>query len=151
MSDDFDMNDLTEFVEELVELAGWDLKTSIAKVDNNIVINLTGEDRSFLLGRNGEVLNALEHLANKIYLRTLPREVRISFDCHGFRSMRTQELQLMAKHAAEFVRRTKKTFTFEPMSAPERRIVHLALVEQNELRTESQGEGEDRKVSILLN
>lgn len=151
MSNDFDMNDLTEFVEEVVELAGWDLKTSVAKVDNNIVINLTGEDRSFLLGRNGEVLNALEYLANKIYLRTLPKEMRINFDCNGFRSMRTQELQLMAQHAAEFVRRTKKPFIFEPMSAQERRIVHLALMEQNDLRTESQGEGEDRKVSILLN
>src|SRR6185369_10242749 len=111
-------------------------------------VELTGEDVPLLLGRNGELLNAMEYLANKVYGRQMPNESKICFDSEGFRQARERELQLMATHAAERVRLNKRPFSFEPMSPSERRIVHLALAEQAGVRTESHGEGEDRKVTV---
>jgi spoIIIJ-associated protein len=67
---------------------------------------------------------------------------------NGFRATREAELQAMANHAANRVRQTGMPFTFEPMSANERRIIHLTLAESEDLYTESIGEGADRKLKI---
>jgi spoIIIJ-associated protein len=140
-------NNIDQFVDELLELSGLELSADIKTEQENITIDLTGDDVSLLLGHNGELLNAFEYLTNKIYAKRLP-DARIVFDSAGFRSRRERELQLMAKHAAERVRVSKRHFTFEPMSPGERRIVHVALTEETGVRTESQGEGEDRKVTV---
>src|SRR5439155_4355172 len=141
-------SNLDEFVNTLIELSGLDLTVEISTAQNLLEVELTGEDVPLLLGRNGELLNALEYLSNKVYGRQLPEETKIVFDSDGFRSARERELQLMAMHAAERVRVSKRPFAFEPMSPSERRIVHLALAQQTGVRTESHGEGEDRKVTV---
>lgn len=150
MSEEKVAKNLTEFVNRLLVLSQLNLSVSVTTEPNSINVELAGEDVSYLLGHNGEMLNALEYLANKNYGRFLSEHTRIVFDSSDFRNMRERELKLMAKHAAERVRLTKKPFTFEPMSPNERRIVHLALSEFSDLRTESQGEGDDRKVIIHL-
>lgn len=150
MSEEKVAKSLTEFVNRVIVLSQLNLSLSVTSTENSINAELSGEDVSYLLGHNGELLNALEYLANKNYGRFLSEDTRIVFDSSDFRSMRAKELTLMAKHAAERVRLTKKPFTFEPMSPNERRIVHLALSEFNDVRTESHGEGDDRKVMICL-
>lgn len=149
MSDEMIATNLDEFVSTVLDLTGLDLTAEVDFQPGAVMVNFAGEDVPLLLGRNGELLNALEYIANKVYGKQLPEETKIIFDSEGFRSMRERELQLMAKHAAERVRTSKRPFAFEPMSPSERRIVHMALAEQAGVRTESQGEGEDRKVTVF--
>jgi spoIIIJ-associated protein len=99
-------------------------------------------------GIAGEVLEALQHLINQVYGRSLESGARLVCDVNGFRATREAELQAMANHAANRVRQTGMPFTFEPMSANERRIIHLTLAESADLSTESVGEGADRKLKI---
>jgi spoIIIJ-associated protein len=73
---------------------------------------------------------------------------RVRFDAGGYRGMRIEELRLSAHVAAERVRETKAPFRFNPMSARERRIVHLALQEEAGVRTASEGDGEERQVVV---
>ena len=110
------------------------------------MVSFTGEDASVLLARNGEVLRALEYLANRFLEKHQGGKVTI--DCEGFRAIRAEELRLMALTAAEKVKRLGRPYHLSPMSPEERRIVHLAVAEDPELRTESEGYGENRKVVI---
>jgi len=73
---------------------------------------------------------------------------KISFDCMGHRKARLEELRLSARVAADKVRQSGSPYTFAPMSSRERRILHLALREENDLRTESDGEGARRSVVL---
>jgi spoIIIJ-associated protein len=109
-------------------------------------VSFTGEDASVLLARNGEVLRALEYLANRFQERHQGGKVTI--DCEGFRAIRAEELRLMALTAAAKVKQLGRPYHLSPMSPEERRIVHLAVAEDPELRTESEGYGENRKVVI---
>ena len=94
-----------------------------------------------LLDRGGELLRALELLALEMLRLPSGEHEKISFDCQNQRSLRIQELRTAATVAAEKVRRTGTPYEFSPMSSRERRIVHLALRDEADLRTESEGEG----------
>ena len=103
-------------------------------------------DRRLLL--RGELLEALQHLLNQVFGRNLEAGSRLVCDVNGFRATREAELQAMANLAANRVRQTGTAFTFEPMSANERRIIHLTLADSPDLFTESIGEGAERKLRI---
>ena len=106
-----------------------------------ILVELSGSDSPLVLENGGELLRAFEHIALEM-LRLAPDEhEKISFDCQNHRSMRIQELRAAANVAAEKVRRTGAPYHFNPMSSRERRIVHLALRDEGDLHTESEGEG----------
>src|SRR6185295_7252213 len=98
--------------------------------------------------QTGELLEALQHLINQVYGRSLAAGERLVCDVYGFRATREAELQTMANFAANRVRQTGVAFMFEPMSANERRIIHLTLADSPDLSTESIGEGHDRKLKI---
>ena len=76
-------------------------------------------------------------------------DAKLVFDSGNYRALREQELRLMAEKAAERVRSSHSAFTFDPMSPSERRIIHLALVNDRTVRTESVGDGADRKVKVV--
>ncbi len=93
-----------------------------------------------MLENGAELLRAFEHVSLEM-LRLAPDEhEKVSFDCQNFRSARLQELRLAADVAAERVRETGMPYAFAPMSSRERRILHLALRDFDDLRTESDGE-----------
>jgi spoIIIJ-associated protein len=113
-----------------------------------IYVEMAGPDADLLLERHAELLRSLEHIAAKA-LRLEPEEHdRISFDAKGYKAMRTQELRLAAETAAEQVRRTSQPYRFAPMNSRERRMLHLALSEHADLRSESSGEGLRRFVVV---
>jgi spoIIIJ-associated protein len=123
--------------------AAEDLETA------EIVVHFDGPDRTLLLERNGDLLKALEHIAVR-WLRLEPQlHNRVRFDCGNFRASRIAELKLSAEVAAERVRQTREPFRFQPMTARDRRIIHLALKDQSGVRTTSEGEGEMRQVVIF--
>ena len=113
-----------------------------------IVVDFTGPDAPLLLERNGELLRALEHIALKVLRLESEEHDKVSFDSMNFKVMRAQELKLAAEVAAEKVRKTGQPYQFQPMSARERRMLHLAMRDHLDLRTESSGEAERRFVVV---
>jgi len=113
-----------------------------------ILVELSGSDSGLVLENGGELLRALEQVSLEM-LRLAPDEhEKISFDCQNFRAARLQELRLAADVAAQRVRETGIPYAFAPMSSRERRIVHLAMRDLEDLRTESAGEAAERHVVV---
>jgi spoIIIJ-associated protein len=101
-----------------------------------------------LVARGGELLQALEMITVESVGDMLDEHDRISFDSMGFRQARTDELVMSANVAAEKVRKTGTPYAFTPMNSRERRVVHLALRDVADLRTESEGEGPARHLVV---
>jgi len=106
-----------------------------------IMVELSGPDSPLVLERGGELLRSLELLALEMLHLPGNEHEKIRFDCMNQRAMRLEELRVAADVAAERVLKTGVPYEFAPMSSRERRIVHLALRDHGDLRTESQGEG----------
>ena len=148
---------LRKFLEEIVRAGKMQLTVSVrvlglvegeASREEEIVADLDGRDKEFLLERGAEALKALEHLAYRA-LRLEPAfHEKIHLDCGGYRALRFEELRMTARVAAERVQTSKQSFRLNPMSSRERRIVHMALKEMPGVRTESVGMGEERQVVI---
>lgn len=147
MSED-DVNAVVEFTNRMLAASGLDLKASAEQTDDGLKVQVRGSDVALLLGHNAELLDALEYLGNRTLARRAGEEMRIVFDSGSYRAQREKELRLMAEKAAEKVRTSRAPFSFTPMSANERRIIHLALADDVSVATESQGSGENRKVTV---
>ena len=106
----------------------------------DILVELAGADSGLLLERGAEMLRSLEHLAYEALRLEAREHERVVFDCMNHRAMRLEELRLAASVAAEKVRKTGTPYRFAPMSSRERRIVHLALRDEQDLHTESTDE-----------
>jgi spoIIIJ-associated protein len=116
----------------------------------DIQVTLSGPDSPLVLERGAELLRSLEHITLKMLRLESEEHEKVSFDCMGYKAMRLEELKLAAKVAAEKVLKTGVSYQFSPMSARERRIVHLALRDHPELKTASEGEGGHRYVVVSL-
>lgn len=143
-----DVSSIVEFINQVLEKSGLDLRAAGDETPDGPRVQVRGEDIALLLGHNAELLDALEYLGNRYLTRVSGEETHVIFDSNNYRARREKELRLMAQHAAEKVRLSRKPFSFDPMSPNERRIIHLALNEDKSVRTESQGGGHDRKVTI---
>lgn len=137
-----------EFLDGVFDMTGLQLQVTVKQGITGEVLDIEGRDAELLQAQTGELLEALQHLINQVFGRSLTGSARLVCDVHGFRATREAELQAMANHAANRVRQTGMAFTFEPMSANERRIIHLTLADSPDLFTESIGEGPDRKLRI---
>jgi len=115
----------------------------------SILVDLSGSDSRLLLAHNGELLRAVELLAIESLDLKHDEHEKLIFDCMNHRSMRLEELRLAANVAAERVRETGRPYRFGAMSSRERRIVHLALRDFQDLRTESEGMGAERRVVVF--
>jgi spoIIIJ-associated protein len=140
----------TEFLEDLFTNLGLQLRVTLKQGLAGQVLDIDGADAELLEGQTGELLEALQHLINQIFGRNLSAGARLICDVHGFRATREAELVAMANHAAGQVRTTGLAFIFEPMSANERRIIHLTLAEIEDVYTESIGEGAERRLKVSL-
>ena len=143
-----DVDLVVDFTNEVLLSSGLDLKAGIDQSDDGVKVQVRGEDVALLLGHNAELLDALEYLGNRVLARSSGEDAKLIFDSAGYRSRREKELRLMAEKAAEKVRLSRITFSFDPMTPNERRIIHLTLANDTSVTTESQGNGENRKVTI---
>lgn len=148
------MNEICQQAESfLIEILAdlqFDLNVSSRWTDEGCLLNLSGEDVHYLLSENGEMLDALETILFQIYGRELDREHRFICDADGFRQTRKSELQAMARFAAQQVRKNDRPFTFGVLNSTERRIIHLTLQQEDDLATESVGQGRDRRLQVKL-
>jgi spoIIIJ-associated protein len=113
------------------------------------VLNIRGADLGTLIGRRGETLNALQYIVRLIVSRELQRRANLVVDVEDYKSRREEALRSLAQRMAEQAKRLGKTVTLEPMPPNERRIIHIALREDQTVTTESVGTGDERKVTII--
>lgn len=114
-----------------------------------IALDITGEDLGILIGRRGNTLSSLQYLVYLMVSQQMKARVPVTIDVEGYRERRQEALRNLALRMADRVRTTGQSITLEPMPASERRIIHLALQDYSGVMTQSIGEGEGRKVSIL--
>jgi len=138
------------FLTELLAGLRFDLSVSSEWTDEGCVMNLSGRDVPFLLSENGEMLDAFEVLLFQAYGREFDRAHRFICDADGFRQSRKAELQAMARFAAQNVRKNGRPFTFGKLNSTERRVIHLTLQAEEDLTTESVGDGRDRRLQVSL-
>jgi spoIIIJ-associated protein len=114
-----------------------------------IVFDIKGDDLGILIGRRGQTLSCLQYIVRLIVGHQTEAWVPIIVDVERYKQRRYETLQALAWRIAEQVKAGREPFTLEPMSAYERRIIHLALAEHPDVTTQSIGEGEARQVVIL--
>ncbi|GER88128.1 hypothetical protein KDW_22900 [Dictyobacter vulcani] len=119
---------------------------------NPLTLNIRGinENLGLLIGRRGETLAALQLLVNLIVSHRTKHRMRIIVDAENYRERREENLRSLAMRVAQQVRNYRRSIALEAMPPHERRIVHIALSESNDISTESIGEGEERRVVISL-
>ncbi|MBP9664346.1 MAG: hypothetical protein KBD94_06955 [Pyrinomonadaceae bacterium] len=139
-----------DFLGGLVSDLGFDLSVAADWTEEGCLLNLSGADAHFALAENGELLDAFEVVLFQVYGRELDREHRFVVDAEGFRQTRKAELHAMARFAADQVRKSGRPFTFGVLNSTERRIIHLTLQKEDDLLTESVGDGRDRRLQVRL-
>ena len=145
------------FLEPLLKAAQLDLNYSLESGENlqnrdlfspDFIVNFQGSDTGELLAQRGELLLALEQLTLEA-LRVPHRErYRLIFDCHDYRVLRIEELRLSAVAAAEKVKQAGVPFRFQPMTSRERRILHLALRDDPDVKSVSEGVAPRRQTVV---
>jgi len=136
-------------LEELLRLMDLSGTVEIGMGSETAKLNVKGDDLGVLIGRRGEKLASLQHLVNLIVARKEGQHNRIAVDVGNYRGRREEQLRDVAKRAAERVEKTGKIIQLEAMPAVERRIVHVALVENPRVRTQSVGVDPNRRIVIL--
>jgi spoIIIJ-associated protein len=115
-----------------------------------LTLDIEGDDLGVLIGRRGQTMASLQYVVRLIVAEKLKMWVPINVDVAGYKKRRYESLQNLALRLAEQVKRNRRLIMLEPMPADERRIIHLALADHPDITTQSMGEGEMRKVAILL-
>jgi spoIIIJ-associated protein len=115
----------------------------------NIHVDIRGKDLSVLIGRRSETLGAFQYIASLIVGKETQQFVQLVVDVEGYRDRREKQLVQMAKRMADQVAKTGRRQTLEPMPSSERRIIHIALRDHPDVKTESTGEDPYRKVVIM--
>ncbi|MBZ5592635.1 MAG: single-stranded DNA-binding protein [Acidobacteriia bacterium] len=147
---------IDQFLRPLLQRAGFRLDYEIAEGESvnpdfenpEVVIRFAGNDVDLLLANKAELLLALEYITMEALRMPSEDHSRISFDAQDYRALRIEELRLSAVAAAEKVKGTGVPFKFNPMNSRERRVIHLALRNESEVRSESTGHGGFRQVVI---
>jgi spoIIIJ-associated protein len=136
-------------LEELLRLMEVPGTVEVATGGETARLNVRGSDLGVLIGRRGEKLASLQHIVNLIVAKKEGEYHRIAVDVENYRGRREEQLRDVADRAAKRVLQTGKIIQLEPMPAIERRIVHMALVENPKVRTQSVGVEPNRRIVIL--
>ncbi len=139
---------MVDFCREAIACMHLELVIDGKEEDGIIRINLGGEDRPYLLSNAASLLNNIEYLLNKVFHSGREDAHGIFLDSDQYRQHREAELILLAQMASQKVLSLRKPLSLQPMIPRERRIVHLALAGIEGIRTESNGEGDSRSITI---
>jgi spoIIIJ-associated protein len=136
-------------LEEMLRLMTVPATVEIVMGTETSKLNVRGEDLGVLIGRRGEKLASLQHLVNLIVAKREGQHLRIAVDVENYRGRREDQLRDVAERAAKRVAQSGKIIQLEAMPALERRIVHLALIENPNVRTQSVGVEPNRRIVVL--
>lgn len=133
---------------EIMRCSGFDVRV-LAVTGDPVRVEIQGPDAGRIIGRRGVTLQALQYLVARIVGQRVSRHIRVKVDVEGYRVRRENVLRGLAQRAADRVVRDGRAIELDPMSPEERRVVHITLAEDGDVRTESIGEGDDRRVRII--
>ena len=138
-----------DYLQEVIEKMGvQDVKFSAVQKGEATIIRLDGEKMGALIGRRGETMESLSYLASLVANRLEGDYIKLGLDVAGYRDKRESDLTALAQRIGAKVRKTGRSFAMEPMNPYERRIIHSAISKMEGVRSESKGEGRDRRVVI---
>ena len=138
-----------EYLQEVIAKMGVENVTfSAVQKGEATIIRLDGEHLGALIGRRGETMESLSYLASLVANRLEGDYIKLSLDVAGYRDKRESDLTALAQRIGAKVRKTGRSFAMEPMNPYERRIIHSAISKMEGVRSESKGEGRDRRVVI---
>ena len=138
-----------DYLQEVIEKMGvQNVKFSAVQKGEATIIRLDGEKMGALIGRRGETMESLSYLASLVANRLEGDYIKLGLDVAGYRDKRESDLTALAQRIGAKVRRTGRSFAMEPMNPYERRIIHSAIGKMEGVRSESKGEGRDRRVVI---
>lgn len=126
------------------------IQASSTDAQDAVSFDVRGPDLGILIGRKGQTLASLQYMTNLIVNKKSRSQTAVTVDVEGYKARRYESLRNLAIRMGDRVRTSGQTVTLEPMSAAERRIIHMALQDYQDITTQSVGEGESRKVSIIL-
>lgn len=138
-----------EILEGILKRMSLEAPVSVEETDNRIILNINGDGGGLLIGKRGKNLDALQYIVSKAINRQSETRKMVIIDTETYRKRREESLVAMAKELGEKARRTQKPITVSHMNAHNRRIIHMALQNEEGLTTKSRGEGEFRKIVIL--
>ena len=138
-----------EYLQEVIAKMGVENVTfSAVQKGEATIIRLDGEHLGALIGRRGETMESLSYLASLVANRLEGDYIKLGLDVAGYRDKRENDLTVLAQRIGNKVRKTGRSFAMEPMNPYERRIIHSAIGKMEGVRSESKGEGRDRRVVI---
>ena len=120
------------------------------EVNNNMNIDLSGDEMGVLIGKRGQTLDSLQYLVSLVVNKDSDEYIRVKVDTEDYRRRRKETLENLAKNIAYKVKRTKRSVSLEPMNPYERRIIHSALQNDKYVTTHSEGEEPFRRVVVTL-
>ncbi|MBH0158287.1 protein jag [Fictibacillus sp. 5RED26] len=138
-----------DYLKDVTSKMGVPVTITQRQENDHLVLDLSGDKIAILIGKRGQTLNALQLLTNMVANSDpASKHVKIVLDAENYRTRRQESLERLAEHSAQKVFFTKKSFAFEPMPANERKVIHLALKENRDVETTSEGVEPFRKVVI---
>ena len=138
-----------DYLREVITLMGVENVTfSAVQKGEATIVRLDGEHLGALIGRRGETMESLSYLASLVANRLEGDYIKLGLDVAGYRDKRENDLTVLAQRIGNKVRKTGRSFAMEPMNPYERRIIHSAIGKMEGVRSESKGEGRDRRVVI---
>lgn len=143
-------DEISAFVEKVVAAMGLNLTAAPEEMTDGLRINLSGDDGTLLIRRQGEALAALQHIVAAVYRQDVDERRRLVVDCEGYRKSKDAELRQMAKFLAEKARDSGLAQEIGPLNPYERRIVHLAVAEVEKVSSESIGDAFEKTVIISV-
>jgi len=139
-----------EFLEKIFCLMKLEIQIEKTATLDSTIFNIRGNDLGILIGKHGQTLDALQYLTNLTANRDAESKVRIVLDVEDYRQRRTDTLARLATRMADNVKRRGEKVVLEPMSSNERKIIHMALQNDQRIVTYSEGEEPYRKIVIAL-
>jgi spoIIIJ-associated protein len=139
---------LQELLEEIVEGLGLDVEIDIEEAEGVLSGRLAGDDVGLFIGRRGQTIEAVQHLAQRIVFPEGPSPVRVVIDANGYRERRAASLRAEADEAADDAVRLGEPVELDPLPPLERRIVHEYLRDRGDVETHSEGDEPERYLVI---
>ncbi|HUH66543.1 MAG TPA: RNA-binding cell elongation regulator Jag/EloR [Syntrophales bacterium] len=138
-----------KILEGILTRMGLDCPVTVEENSEKIVLDIKGDGSGLLIGKRGQNLDAIQYIVNKAVSKHTTYRKMIVVDTESYRKKREESLIALAEKLAEKVKKSKKTLTVGHMNAHDRRVIHLALQNDESLTTKSRGEGEFRKIVIM--
>ena len=148
MATDEDLDRLEDLLDRVADALDLDCEIEVLEEDGELRGTLHGDDLGLFIGRHGQTIDAVQHLAQRVLAAAAGEPRRVVIDAAGYRARRQEMLQRQADEAADAAVRTGAPVSLDAMTAPERRLVHEYLRDRDDVETHSEGEEPDRHLVV---